>query len=122
MKCGCRALAFRLQWLEPKRTAWAASGDDTYRRQSLPSAGYVYTLPSVLKSSPLALPKSQVRGVRKDLVEWVDEVAGRTRADGVVWCDGSEEERRVFVNQMLKDGTLIELDQRRYPNCYLHRS
>jgi len=56
------------------------------------------------------------------LVEWVDEVASRTRPDSVVWCDGSEQEYRIFVDQMLKEGTLIELDQKRYPNCYLHRS
>ncbi len=70
----------------------------------------------------MALAKSQVRGISKELVEWVDEVAGRTRPDSVLWCDGSEEERRAFISQMLKDGTLIELDQRSYPDCYLHRS
>ena len=53
---------------------------------------------------------------------WADEVASRTMPDSVVWCDGSDEEYRSFVGQMLKDGTLIELDQGKYPNCYLHRS
>jgi phosphoenolpyruvate carboxykinase (GTP) len=70
----------------------------------------------------LALQKSQVRRISEGLVEWVDEVAGRTKPDGMVWCDGSEEERRAFVSQMLKEGTLIQLDQERYPGCYLHRS
>ncbi len=53
---------------------------------------------------------------------WVDEVASRTMPDSVGWCDGSDKEYRSFVDQMLKDGTLIELDQEKYPNCYLHRS
>ena len=70
----------------------------------------------------MALLRSQVRSVSEHLVEWVDEVAGRTRPESVVWCDGSDEEYRSFVDQMLKEGTLIELDQQRYPNCYLHRS
>ena len=70
----------------------------------------------------MALQKSQVRGISSHLVDWVDEVANRTRPESVVFCDGSEQEYRTFVGQMLREGTLIELDQRRYPNCYLHRS
>ncbi|MDA4119173.1 MAG: phosphoenolpyruvate carboxykinase (GTP) [Thaumarchaeota archaeon] len=70
----------------------------------------------------MALVRAQVRRISGGLVDWVDEVANRTRPDGIVWCDGSEEERRAFVSQMLKDGTLIELDQKRCPGCYLHRS
>jgi phosphoenolpyruvate carboxykinase (GTP) len=70
----------------------------------------------------LALLRSQVRDISNGLVEWVDAVAGRTRPESIVWCDGSDDERRAFVKQTLKDGTLIELDQTGYPNCYLHRS
>ena len=39
-----------------------------------------------------------------------------------MWCDGSEEENRRLIKQMLADGTLIELNGEKYPNCYLHRS
>jgi phosphoenolpyruvate carboxykinase (GTP) len=39
-----------------------------------------------------------------------------------VWCDGSEEENRTLIREMLADGTLIELNGEAYPNCFLHRS
>lgn len=55
-------------------------------------------------------------------MKWVDEVAKRTKPERVVWCDGSDEEFRSFVTQMLHDGTLIELDQGKMAGCYLHRS
>jgi phosphoenolpyruvate carboxykinase (GTP) len=54
--------------------------------------------------------------------KWVDETAGLTAPGRVVWCDGSQAEYDRLVGEMLADGTLLSLDQRTYPNCYLHRS
>ncbi len=54
--------------------------------------------------------------------KWVDEVARLTEPDRVVWCDGSEREYQALVEQMLQDDTLIELNPRSFPHCYLHRS
>jgi phosphoenolpyruvate carboxykinase (GTP) len=54
--------------------------------------------------------------------QWADEVARMTRPDRVVWSDGSKAEYDTLVEQMLRDGTLIALNQKTYPNCYLHRS
>ena len=54
--------------------------------------------------------------------KWVDEVAELTQPARVVWCDGSKAEYDGLVDQMLQDGTLLALNQRTYPNCYLHRS
>lgn len=56
------------------------------------------------------------------LESWVNEVAALTRPDRIVWCDGSEEEYRSIVNQMLAEGSLIALNQKTHPACYLHRS
>src|SRR3954470_5003200 len=53
---------------------------------------------------------------------WVEEVARTTRPDRVVWCDGSEAENTRIVEGMLADGTLLALDQKTSPGCYLHRS
>ncbi|WP_437639983.1 phosphoenolpyruvate carboxykinase (GTP) [Sorangium sp. So ce854] len=58
----------------------------------------------------------------RKLSAWVDEVALQTRPDRVVFCDGSEAENRALIQGMLSDGTLISLNEEKYPNCYLHRS
>jgi len=56
------------------------------------------------------------------LERWVNDVAALTRPAQVHWCDGSDAEYRSLVQQMLADGTLIELNQQTHPGCYLHRS
>src|ERR687888_2814178 len=54
--------------------------------------------------------------------KWVESTAGMTRPSNVVWCDGSKQEYDRLIEQMLRDGTLLPLNPRTYPNCYLHRS
>ncbi len=54
--------------------------------------------------------------------KWVEDQARLARPDQVVWCDGSQEEYDRLVQEMLRDGTLLPLNQRAYPACYLHRS
>lgn len=56
------------------------------------------------------------------LTEWVEEVAQKTQPDRIVWCDGSDAESETLIAQMLAEGTFIELNQQKYPHCYLHRS
>ena len=56
------------------------------------------------------------------LERWVDEVARHTHPKDIYWCDGSEAENQRLVREMLAARTLFELNQTRYPNCYLHRS
>ena len=58
----------------------------------------------------------------KAIQRWVDEVARLTTPDAVVWCDGSDAERDRLVQECLKTGELIELNQSKLPGCYLHRS
>lgn len=58
----------------------------------------------------------------KSLGDWIAEVAELTQPDKVHWCDGSEQEYQTLIQQMLADGTLVELNQQTYPRCYLHRS
>ncbi|MBV8879168.1 MAG: phosphoenolpyruvate carboxykinase (GTP), partial [Planctomycetaceae bacterium] len=60
--------------------------------------------------------------VHKSVTEWVDECARLTRPDRIHWCDGSDEEYRRLVSEMLRDGTLLELDPAKNPGSYLHRS
>lgn len=56
------------------------------------------------------------------LEQWVDQCATLTRPKNVVWCDGSEAEYQRLIQEMLATGTLLELNQKEYPGCYLHRS
>jgi phosphoenolpyruvate carboxykinase (GTP) len=56
------------------------------------------------------------------LREWVKEVAALTKPDAIAWCDGSEAERDRLTRQAVAQGILIELDQKKRPGCYLHRS
>ena len=56
------------------------------------------------------------------LRDWVMEVATLTRPDAIVWCDGSEAEKKRFTKQAVDAGILIELNQEKRPGCYLHRS
>ena len=60
--------------------------------------------------------------MNSDLQRWVDESARLTTPGNITWCDGSEKEYERLVQTMLADGTLLSLNERTYPNCYLHRS
>src|SRR5437870_11638812 len=38
------------------------------------------------------------------------------------WCDGSERENEFLIAESLKQNVLIELNQKKVPRSYLHRS
>jgi len=56
------------------------------------------------------------------LKRWVDEVAALTQPASIHWCDGSEREYRALLDTMVASKILLPLNQKTYPNCYLHRS
>ncbi|MGY4642362.1 phosphoenolpyruvate carboxykinase (GTP) [Cellulomonas sp. URHB0016] len=58
----------------------------------------------------------------QDVHRWVEAVAGLTEPDAVVWCDGSEHERRSLLAQLVRSGTLLPLDPVLRPRSYLARS
>jgi len=45
-----------------------------------------------------------------------------TKPDRVVFCDGSEAEYQGMIAEMLRGGDSYALNDKSYPNCYLHRS
>ena len=58
----------------------------------------------------------------KSLSDWVAQVAELTSPDRIYWCEGTEQEYRKLIEEMLDSGSLLELNQQHYPGCYLHRS
>ncbi len=56
------------------------------------------------------------------LLTWVAEMTKLTKPDAVVWCDGSEDEKRALTELCVSQGILIPLNQQKLPGCYLHRS
>jgi phosphoenolpyruvate carboxykinase (GTP) len=60
--------------------------------------------------------------VATPLETWVDEAAKLTKPERVVYCDGSEAEYQRMIAKMLSVGDTCTLNEKTYPNCYLHRS
>jgi phosphoenolpyruvate carboxykinase (GTP) len=58
----------------------------------------------------------------KTLVTWVDQMIQLCKPNQVHWCDGSEEENKLLLDQMVKEGSAILLNQEKRPGCYLFRS
>jgi len=58
----------------------------------------------------------------RELFDWVTKMAWFTKADRIVWCDGSEQERQRLTELAVAAGALIPLNQNTRPGCYLHRS
>ncbi|HTZ99587.1 MAG TPA: phosphoenolpyruvate carboxykinase (GTP) [Candidatus Aquilonibacter sp.] len=56
------------------------------------------------------------------LEKWVEESASLTKPSKIVWCDGTESEDGRLTEEMLRDGTYTDLNQKTFPNCHLHRS
>src|SRR5437667_12479270 len=58
----------------------------------------------------------------RSVTEWVEECARLCAPDAIHWCDGSEAEKEGLLREGLECGDLIELNQKKLPGCYLHRS
>jgi phosphoenolpyruvate carboxykinase (GTP) len=56
------------------------------------------------------------------LLAWIDEMAKLTKPDRIVWCDGSEEEKRRLTEEAVAKDILKPLNQDKLPGCYYHRS
>lgn len=68
------------------------------------------------------MPLSKSPSTNPHLNSWVSEMAALTKPDKIVWLDGSEDEKRVLLEQAVAEGVLLQLDQKKLPGCYYHRS
>lgn len=55
---------------------------------------------------------------RREVLDWVAEIAELTQPDEVVWCDGSPEEWERLTTQLVDAGTFTRLDPSRKPNSF----
>ena len=53
---------------------------------------------------------------------WVIEMAEMCQPDNIVWCDGSEEEKKRLEQEAVSTGELVELNQEKWPGCFFHRT
>jgi phosphoenolpyruvate carboxykinase (GTP) len=67
-------------------------------------------------------PPASAPTTNKALIAWVEDMARMTKPERVVWCDGSEAEKRRLTEESVAAGTLIPLNPQKRPGCYLHRS
>jgi phosphoenolpyruvate carboxykinase (GTP) len=67
-------------------------------------------------------PAAETYTKSRALAAWVAECARLTNPDRIVWCDGSEAERRRLTDEAVAAGVLIPLNREKRPGCYLHRS
>ena len=63
-----------------------------------------------------------VATTRKDLLDWVAEIARLTKPMNIQWCDGSLSERQDLIALMVESETLIPLNGELRPNSFLARS
>ena len=56
------------------------------------------------------------------LIRWVNKMAALCRPDSVHWIDGSQAEYDALCAQLVKAGTFLKLNPRKWPGCYLARS
>ena len=55
---------------------------------------------------------------RREVLDWVAEVAELTTPDQVVWCDGSQDEWDRLTRELVDAGTYVQLDPAKKPNSF----
>ncbi len=56
------------------------------------------------------------------VIAWVQQQAQLCQPDNIFWCDGSDAEKKALTAEAVAKGILIELNQKKLPGCYYHRS
>ena len=56
------------------------------------------------------------------LIRWVKKMAALCQPAAIHWIDGSQAEYNALCAEMVKAGTFIRLNRKKWPNCFLARS
>ncbi|MBN1927065.1 MAG: phosphoenolpyruvate carboxykinase (GTP) [Prolixibacteraceae bacterium] len=56
------------------------------------------------------------------LLDWVNEWAAICQPDNVHWCNGSDEENQQLLDEMIKSGAAVKLDEKKRPGCVAFNS
>jgi len=57
-----------------------------------------------------------------ELEKWVNEMAQLCQPDKIVWCNGSEREKKQLIQEGNAAGEIVELNQKKLPGCLFHRT
>ncbi len=79
-------------------------------------------LEQIGKSSMMSLAESLNSNFAERLKSAILETAEITQASSIRIMDGSDKEREGLLSSLVNDGTLLKLNEKEYPNSYLHRS
>jgi phosphoenolpyruvate carboxykinase (GTP) len=74
--------------------------------------------PDRMSDTALGTRNTQNQGI----VSWVERMALICQPERVFWCDGSLQEKDFLTRLAVERGTLIPLDQEKWPGCFYHRS
>jgi phosphoenolpyruvate carboxykinase (GTP) len=58
----------------------------------------------------------------KKLLTWVEEWAQLCQPDKVYWCDGSEAENKILLDEMVASGAAVKLNEKKQPGSYYFQS
>jgi phosphoenolpyruvate carboxykinase (GTP) len=53
-----------------------------------------------------------------ELNKWVKDTMTLCEAKDIYWCNGSKEEYQLLCDQLVKKGTFLKLDEKKWPNSY----
>ena len=58
----------------------------------------------------------------KYVLDWIKSMADMVQPEKIEWIDGSEEQTQKLRDIACSTGELFRLNEKEYPNCYLHRT
>lgn len=54
----------------------------------------------------------------KHLHDWIEEMALLCKPKNIYFCDGSESEYYLLLDELVKDGKAVKLNEQKRPNSY----